>query len=311
MLKLRKYCSFLIVLLFSAGPIFAQKGYKLEFGFMTGVSNYLGEIGGKQGNGRPFLLDLKFRKSRWNESVYLKYKFHPKFAFRLSANYLRIEGADALSSNPGRKYRNLSFRNDIYDLEGTIHFSLYNSTKPAGIYRAASTYLNVNLFVGFGAFYHNPKALYQGSYIPLQPLQTEGVKYSKTAICVPFGMGFVVAINKGRRSHRLGIEINWRYTNTDYLDDISADKWINTSQLPSATSIALSNRNPELKSQPPGAADNYGWHGVKLDGTAVNQGPRGNPKNKDSYISLNVSYGIALKGRYTRSRGKRVRSVVF
>ena len=44
---------FLVALILSC-PLKAQRGYKLEFGANTGVSNYLGEIGGKQKSGRPF-----------------------------------------------------------------------------------------------------------------------------------------------------------------------------------------------------------------------------------------------------------------
>lgn len=311
MLKSTKYYLVNIALLLFVSRTLAQRGYKLEFGVMTGISNYLGEIGGKQGKARPWLLDLKLKKTRWNESAYIRYKFHPVLAVRVDVNYLRIEGSDALSSNPARKFRNLSFKNDIYDFETTLHWSFYSSAKPAGIYRNLSTYLNAHLFIGMGVFYHNPKALYQGSYIPLQPLQTEGVKYSKIGFCVPFGAGFFVALNKGRRSHRIGIEINWRYTNTDYLDDISQGKWINPVELSSATAAALNNRNPEITQQPPGMSGNYGWHGVKVNGEAVNQSKRGNPENKDSYISLNISYGVSLKGRYTRSKGKKIRTTIF
>src|SRR5687768_18195436 len=55
--------------------------------------------------------------------------------------------------------------------------------------------------------------------------------------------------NKRRRAHRIGLEINWRYTNTDYLDDVST-VYKNPAELPSTTSAALSNRNPELTKQP-------------------------------------------------------------
>ena len=48
-----------------------------------------------------------------------------------------------------------------------------------------------------------------------------GVKMASASTCLPLGAGFYVTLNKRRRSHRIGIEINWRYTNTDYLDDIS------------------------------------------------------------------------------------------
>lgn len=299
--------SFLFVL---ASFVKAQRGYRLEFGVMTGVSNYLGEIGGREKKGRPFIMDVKLAKTRWNESFYFRYRFHQMLAVNVSLNYLRIEGADKLSTNPGRRYRNLSFRNDIYDLEATLQWLIFDTKKPIGVYPRASIYFTAFAFVGFGGFHHNPKTNYQGSWVELQPIKTEGVTYSKWGYCVPVGLGFYVTINKRRRAHRIGLQVNWRYTNTDYLDDIST-VYKNPADLPSATAVALSNRNPELPKQPVGSAGNYGWQGVDADGNEINKAPRGNSANKDSYMSLNISYGIAIKSRYTKSKGRRIRTVSF
>lgn len=288
----------------------AQNGYRFEYGGGAGLSNYLGEIGGGAKSARPFLVDVKLVKSRWNPTAYVRYKFHPLLSVKFSANYLRIAGDDKLSANPGRKYRNLSFRNDIYDAEATINWLIYNPSSPVGIYRRSRTYLTAYVFTGIGVFFHNPKTLYQGSYIPLQPVQTEGVKYSRVGYCIPLGFGAYVSISKKRhRAHRIGIEFNWRYTNTDYLDDVSTT-YKKPSELPSATAIALSNRNTEVNNQPPGMSGNYGWIDDGKGGN-LNQAPRGNPNNKDSYLTLTVTYGIAIKSRYTRSKGKRIRTVKF
>lgn len=309
-ITLIRYCLYFLASIAFLPSVMAQNGYKLEYGIGTGVSNYLGEIGGKDKGARPFIVDLKLVKTNFNQTIYLRYKFHPVLSAKLSANFLRIGGEDRLSTNIGRRYRNLSFRNDIYDIEGTINWLFYSSVKPVGIYRKARTYLTAYMFTGVGVFHHNPKTLYQGSFIPLQPIQTEGVKYSKWGYCIPLGIGMYVSINKTRkRTHRIGIEINWRYTNTDYLDDIST-VYKNPSELSSSTAIALSNRNTELTNQPAGVSGNFGW----IDdgkGNNINKAPRGNPNNKDSYISLNVTYGIALKSKYTRSKGKKIRTVKF
>ncbi len=290
--------------------IFSQKGYKLEYGIMTGVSNYLGELGGREKAARTFLWDTKLAKTRWTETIYFRYKFHPMFALKVAANYLRISGDDKLTTNPGRRYRNLSFRNDIFDVETTLNWIIYNSTKPTGIYSRANVYFTAYLFLGFGGFRHNPKTLYQGSWVALQPIKTEGVTYSKFGYCLPMGWGFYVTINKRRRAHRIGLEFNWRYTNTDYLDDVST-VYKSPADLPSATAVALSNRNVELTKQPEGQAGNYGWQGLDKNGELINKAPRGNPKDKDSYYTVNISYGIAMKSRYSKSRGRKIRSVTF
>jgi hypothetical protein len=300
----------ILVLAFLSTVAVAQKGYRFEFGAMTGISNYLGEIGGRDKAARPFITDLKLAKTRWNEGVYMRYKFAKAFSTRISLNYLRIEGDDKLTINPARKYRNLSFRNDIYDLEANISWHFYQSDRPSAIYRRTNVYFTSYVFAGAGGFTHNPKTLYQGSYVPLQPLRTENKKYSRVGFCVPLGAGFYVTINQRRRAHRLGFEVNWRYTSTDYLDDISTI-YVNPVDLSGSTAIALSNRNPELPDQPAHMSDNYGWHGTDAKGDPINKAPRGDPKHKDSYMSINVSYGMALKKKYTRSRGRKIRSVRF
>lgn len=289
----------------------AQKGYKFEYGIMTGISNYLGEIGGRQKAARPFIADLKLAKTRWNESVFFKYKFHPMFAARVALNYLRIEGDDKLSSNPGRRYRNLNFRNDMYDVESTVQWLVFNTNKPTGIYTRSSIYLSAYIFTGVGVYYSNPTTVYQGSRVNLRPLKTEGTAYSAYGVCIPVGAGFYVTVNRRLRAHRFGIEFNWRYTGNDHLDDISSASWANPANLTSATAIALNNRNPELgQKQPKGASANYGFHDDG-NGNNLNKAPRGNPKNKDSYLSLNLSYSIVLKNRYSKSRGKKIRSAKF
>ncbi len=302
---------FLLMLVLST-TLHAQRGYNLEFGFGTGASNYLGEIGGGAKEARPFILDAKLAKTRWNEQIYVRYRFDPLFAAKVAFNYMRIEGNDNLSSNPGRNARNLSFRNDIYDLEGTVQWLFYSSNKPMGVYSRSNVFFTAYLFAGLGAFHHNPTTFYKGDWIALQPLQTEAVRYSKWGYCLPFGAGAYVTINKRRKSHRIGIEINWRYTNTDYLDDIST-VYVNPAELSSSLAADLSNRNLEVDRQPDGFQNNYGWHGADKDGNPINLAPRGNKNNKDSYISVNVSYGIAIKGgrKAGRGRGRRVRSVTF
>jgi hypothetical protein len=317
-MSLRKFAPYIFVAVFLLSTLFssAQRGFNLEYGIGTGVSNYLGEIGGGLKKGRPFLMDVKFAKSRWNEQAYIRYKFDPIFSAKVMFNYLRIEGDDKLTANPGRQYRNLSFRNEIYDLEGTLQWLFLNTNKPMGVYSRTNIFLTAYLFAGVGAFHHNPKALYQGNWVALQPLKTENVAYSKWGYCIPLGVGAFVTLTKGRRSHRFGLEVNWRYTNTDYLDDVSTN-WVDPALLSSSLSAALSNRNPEVERQPDGMQYNYGFQGVDKDGRAVNQALRGNKNNKDSYISINVTYGIALKngkGRMSKGggkRGRRIRTVTF
>lgn len=291
----------------------AQRGYNWEFGGGVGLSNYLGEIGGRNKDARPLFLDAKIAKSRWNPQAFVRYKFDPLFSVRVSANYLRIAGDDALTTSPGRRYRNLSFRNDIFDVEAAVQFLFFNSGSPIGVYSRSKVFFTAYLTAGIGAFHHSPKAFYQGSWVALQPLQTEGVFYSKWGYCVPLGIGGYVTINKRRKSHRVGLEVNWRYTNTDYLDDVSTT-YKNPAELSSSLSGVLSNRNPEVERQPEGFSGNYGWHGTDKDGNPVNKAKRGDSSDKDSFFSINVYYAVAIKSirhRPGKGKGRKVRSVTF
>src|SRR5687768_1624015 len=82
-----------------------------DYGFSLGVSNYLGDIGGKEKTRRDFVADMKMAKTRWNVGGFARYKVHQKLSVKLALDYLRIEGDDKLSSNPARNARNLNFRN--------------------------------------------------------------------------------------------------------------------------------------------------------------------------------------------------------
>ena len=52
----------------------------------------------------------------------------------------------------------------------------------------------------------------------LRPLQTEGKSYENIAICVPAGFGIKKAFNS---QGGIKLEAGYRFTNTDYLDDVS------------------------------------------------------------------------------------------
>ena len=186
-----KILYFLFVFLFFFKLTNAQKNYNLEYGFATGVSNYLGDIGGGLNEAKPTFFDLKLIKSKPNLTLFAKYKFTPNFSVKGAINYLRIAGDDNLTTNPGRKYRNLSFRNDIFDIETTVNYLFYNPTLPLSMYPQKKIYLTGYVFSGVGLFYHNPTALYNGDWVDLQPLKTEGQSstYSKMGISIPMGVG--------------------------------------------------------------------------------------------------------------------------
>jgi hypothetical protein len=111
--------------------------------------------------------------------------------------------------------------------------------------------------LGVGAFSYDPFAYLAGEKIYLRPLNTEGQgttlypdrkPYSAMGICIPFGVGFKYALND---RINLGFEILHRFTNTDYLDDVSTTYvdpivfWDPTSNLPKPPALFLYDRSYE------------------------------------------------------------------
>lgn len=277
-----------------------------DYGFSLGVSNYLGDIGGKEKTRRDFVADMKMAKTRWNVGGFARYKVHQKVSVKVALDYLRIEGDDKLSSNPARNTRNLNFRNDMFDLAVTGQVFFFEDNDLGNTYRYRNGF-RAYVFGGVGAYYSNPKALYNGSYVALRKLQTEGKKYSPIGVSIPLGVGFYFTIHK---KHRIGYELNWRTTFSDYLDDISGNYADPTGMSPEAA--ALSDRTGELSNVDPAFAKNFGYDYEKKVGNK-----RGDPTHKDAYMTMSLSYSYVLrgkssfyKGRYGHFFGKRGRGKV-
>ena len=264
-----------------------------DYGMSVGVSNYLGDIGGKEKTRRDFVADMKFAKTRWNVGGFARYKVHQKVSVKLALDYLRIEGDDKLSTNPGRNGRNLNFRNDMFDLAVTGQVFFYEDNDLGNTYRFKNGF-RAYFFAGLGAYYSNPKALYNGEYVKLRPLKTEGVAYSPIGVNIPMGIGFYFTIHK---KHRIGYELNYRTTFTDYLDDISGTYADPTGMSPEGA--ALSNRTGELTDITPSFAKNFGFDQITKTGNK-----RGDKTHKDAYMTMNLSYSYVLRGKSSFYRGR-------
>lgn len=262
-----------------------------DYGFALGVSNYLGDIGGKEKTRRDFVADMKMAKTRWNVGGFARYKVHQKFSVKLALDYLRIEGDDKLSSNPARNARNLNFRNDIFDLAVTGQVFFYEDNDLGNTYRYRNGF-RAYFFAGVGAYYSNPKTLDGG--VALRPLKTEGVSYSPVGINIPAGIGFYFTFHK---KHRIGYELNYRTTFTDYLDDVSGN-YADPSGM-SAEGAALSNRTDEVSGLDPNFTKNFGY-----DSKSATGNKRGDKTHKDGYMTMSLSYSYVLRGKSSFYRGR-------
>lgn len=269
--------------------------YNWDFGAHVGASNYLGEMGGKAGTRRNFVSDIKLSKTQFAVGAFARYKFTPLLSAKLGLNWNRISGADNTSTNPGRVGRNLSFRNDLIDLELQAQVFFYEIPDLGHTYRYRNDF-KMYAFAGIAGLYNNPKALYKGQWIALRPLQTEGKKYSAVNFAVPLGMGLLFTLNK---KHRIGWEFNWRTTFTDYLDDVSTI-YPDPQTLTSTEAQALSNRRDELGDGPGiPSASNYGYDYKKGEGMK-----RGDPSHNDSYLTTSVYYSYVIRGKSSFYKSK-------
>ncbi|NQY67879.1 MAG: hypothetical protein HRT72_09190, partial [Flavobacteriales bacterium] len=222
---MRKNLLFLIIFLL---PITGFGQYNSSVGLTLGVSNYLGEIGGNAETGKAFIGDLKLSQSNLAIGGLFRYKFTPLISTSLHFDYVRISGADSLTefhkySDPGMKRaaRNLSFRNDIYELTSRLELVFFGINDIGSTGRYVLDF-KAYVFLGLGVFMHNPKARteYDNKWHELRPLRTEAQdkEYSKFGLTIPQGFGFYYTY---RKIHRFGAEFAWRTTFTDYIDDVS------------------------------------------------------------------------------------------
>lgn len=281
-------CKLYIILSLIISPSIAFSQYYWDWGIKLGASNYLGEMGGSDGSRKGFINDLKLSKTRPAGGIFLRYKATRIISGKVSLNYARISGDDALSTNIGRHERNLSFRNDIFEFGLEGQFSLYDIYDFGGS-RTRNDF-KTYVFSGVNGFYHNPKANLKGEWLALQPLKTEGqIKpYSPYGVSVPMGIGFLFTIDK---KYRIGWEFAWMKTFTDYLDDVSTT-YADPDVLGDPVAITLANRTNEITTDKSSLAQ------------YVPGGKRGDPTHNDAYMytTVNLSYVLRGKSSYYQSK---------
>lgn len=289
----------------------AQNGYRptypLEIGLQIGTSQFLGDLGGQPGIGKGFIVDTDFGSVRPTFGVFGKYNFGGHFAIRADINYIQLHGDDKFADNTGgfsgsvdrsqvfddawyRYYRNLNFKSDVFDMNITAEITPYNFELGGGYrnYSVVSPYG----FIGVGFFAFEPKGLYNGAWIELKPLRTEGqglvdgrAEYELVQLNIPMGFGVKWMYND---AWSMALEINHRMTFTDYIDDVSTDYVLDDnifSQLGPQEAIiarAMSRRSGEID---PGNVNSV----VTAPGEQ-----RGDPKDNDSYYTVTIKFSFFL-----------------
>jgi hypothetical protein len=225
-----------------------KKSFKRNVYNAVGISlnafNYYGDL-----SPSPKRLSTDLSLTKPAIGVSFTHRFGPRYQLVGSFMYGGIRGSDNDSADPNdaengvyRYNRNLSFRNRIKELSLVAQFDLFEN-QSSYISRVKWT---PYAYVGLAVFHHNPQAQApefdaagnptgkKGEWVDLQPLGTEGQNanllatdknyglepYKKIQFAIPFGLGARLRLNE---LMDLALEFGFRYTFTDYLDDVSGN----------------------------------------------------------------------------------------
>ncbi|MCB0496572.1 MAG: outer membrane beta-barrel protein [Cyclobacteriaceae bacterium] len=232
----------------------------------TGTAKYFGDLANS---------GQIFQSTRYNLEAGLEYRFTSRVSARTGLTYFRIHGDDKDANSDGRVVRNLNFVGNNVEISAVGIVQLFDES---GRYYQRPV-VNVNFFAGIALLYFNPKTNipatdYNGNPFPdagkmtsLRQYQTEQVSYGPVTLAVPFGVGVKLKV-----SPFLNISANggYRYTFTDYLDDIS-NKYVGEDAFTDPLAQALADRRPEIGLTPFDSGNK-----------------RGDPTKKDGYFMLSV-----------------------
>jgi len=212
------------------------KRNRVEYSFGIGATNFLGDLGGANQVGTNGLKDLEIRATRMGAVLGYRYQLGRDWFVRGNFNYVMVSGDDALTEEPARASRKLSFRSHLLELSGQIEYMLVRQ-KSGHLYRLRGVRgkswfrFEVYVFGGVGGLWYNPQSRNpDGDWVSLKNLNTEGQglpggpkDYSGLTVVIPYGIGLRRNLGGSTRQGMwtLGLELSMRKTFSDYIDDVS------------------------------------------------------------------------------------------
>ena len=200
--------------------------------------------------------------------------FEERLFIKAELNFFRLNNKVDFHND-----RNLSFRSNNIELQVAGMINLFPHERVRSRRRTYEPYF----FLGLGLLYFEPYVEVNGQWYKARDLQTEGKSYSNLTMAIPFGIGTQINISP---NWNMMLGAGYRYTFTDYLDDVSGPNYT----------------DPNSFSNPIAAEASY-----KGDpNRALNTQTRGNPKNNDGYFlfSIRVAYTFT-DVQIAKFRGKR------
>ncbi len=311
---------------------FGRQNVYSGIGFSVNALNYFGDLAPLPSR---LSTDISFTKPGFGISFF--HRFGPRYTLVGQFMYGTIKGSDAESANASdlsngifRHYRNLSFRNQIKELTIVAVFDLFENN---GTYISRVKWTPY-AFIGGSLFLHNPQAIAPATYldgtpdpkagqwVDLQPLGTEGQNanlsqgdvnygikpYSLLQFAIPFGVGARFRLNE---VIDLSADIGFRYTFTDYLDDVSKN-YVDLSKISDPLAQALSYRTNEVRGEPTPTTigvhyypslvnghDVYTWAGY---GSESKQNNRGKSNANDIIMVTSIKVTYILGATFHRAK---------
>jgi len=290
-------------------------------GFSLSALNYYGDLSPLPSK---FSTDISFTKPAFGISLF--HRFGPRYTLVAQFMYGTLKGSDAESAKGDdgnfRKERNLSFRNRIKEVSINFVFDLFENN---GTYISRVKWTPYG-FIGFAAFLHNPQAQAPktyldgtpdpkaGQWVNLQPLGTEGqystlqpgdinygIKpYSLLQIAIPFGVGGRFRLNEVLD---LWADIGFRYTFTDYLDDVSRN-YVDLGVFKDPLAQALSYRTNEafIPTASYVGRDSKTYNIINGYGSEFRDNWRGHKASRDIYMVTSVKITYILGATFHRAK---------
>ncbi len=263
-----------------------------EVGAGAGLLNCITDVGGANGKVKYYLNEIRAKNFKPAASIYAGIFYHNFLGARLQGSFGQIRAGDydIIGNSIYAEYkrnRNLSFKSNIkevallFDFRPLVLFNLEPKKWVPEPY----------LIAGFAWFSFNPQTQYNGRWVDLKPLHTEGEgfpeypavsEYNLSQFNIPLGVGLRYKLSS---RYNISLEYIHRKLFTDYLDDASRPDFID----PALFDKYLS---------PAAAADAKSLYNRSINGTVPPT--RGIPKNNDTYMSLSLKLGVVLGKEYQR-----------
>jgi hypothetical protein len=171
----------------------------------SGHSMYLGEL-----NSSYTVQNLPS-----NATLAVEARLLSRLSARLEGSRYLLKAGDYNAADGSyERQRNLSFFSTNYEF--TLQSVWFMKPYEGDFFKRLPIDPYLSFGVGFSTY--DPMTRFNGQDVQLRPLKTENVEYGKSTLILPASIGLKLKVND---FINLMLEVSYRYTFTDYLDDVS------------------------------------------------------------------------------------------